>query len=143
MRPGRTAGVLCLAAALVHGGLTSSHFDEWWAYGVFFLVVTTAQAILGLALLLDAFESPRQVRRLRLSGIAGNAAVVATYVVSRTTGIPFLGPSPGAVEPVDLLGLFTLAAELAVIALLALAMRGDPRHATRESVTPARADPRR
>ena len=125
------AGGLSLAAALVHGGLAPEHFGEWWGYGVFFLAAGAAQAILGLALALDAFDGdPGMRRRLWLAGVAGNALLAATYVVSRTAGVPFAGPEAGEVEPWDPLGVATTAAEAAIVVLLAwLLARGRGRAA--------------
>ncbi|HUR68770.1 MAG TPA: hypothetical protein VM370_05945 [Candidatus Thermoplasmatota archaeon] len=116
------AGVLSLAAALVHGGLTSAHFEEWWGYGAFFLGVTLAQAVLGLALLTDAFEARRDVLAMLVTGIVGNLLVVAMYVISRTTGIPLVGPDAGEVEARDPLGVGTTLAEVATALLLAYAL---------------------
>lgn len=131
-RPGgweRGAGVASLVAALVHGGLTPGHFEQWWGYGAFFLVTGAAQAVLGLALALDAFDGdPRMRRLLWLAGAAGNALVVATYLASRTAGVPFAGPEAGEVEPWDALGVATTLAEALVVGVLVglLARAGRP-----------------
>lgn len=116
----RAAGVASLVAALVHGGLAPSHFGEWWGYGVFFLVAGAAQAILGLALALDAFAGDAPARKvLWLAGGLGNALLVATYLVSRTAGVPFFGPEAGEVEPWDALGIGTTLAEVGIVGVLA------------------------
>lgn len=116
----RIAGILSIAAALVHGGLAPGHFAEWWGYGVFFSVAGVAQAILGLALVLNAFGDDARARRvLWMAGAAGQALLVVTYLVSRTVGVPFAGPEGGETEPWDVLGVATLGAETAVVILLA------------------------
>jgi hypothetical protein len=116
----RLAGALSLVAGLVHGGLGPEHFREWWGYGVFFAAASVAQVLLGLALLLDAFEAPRP---LYVAGIVGNALLLGMYVVSRTWGIPFFGPAAGGIEEIDALGLATQAVEIAIVALLATLLR--------------------
>jgi hypothetical protein len=37
------AAALSLVAGLVHLGVAPEHFEEWWGYGVFFLVASAAQ----------------------------------------------------------------------------------------------------
>src|SRR5690242_26110 len=113
----RAAGVLALAAGLVHGGLGPEHFAEWWGYGLFFVVAASAQVVLGLALLLDAFEGEGLQRATCVAGIAGNAFLILLYVVSRTAGIPFFGPGAGEVEDVALIDVLTVAAEAAIVLL--------------------------
>ena len=127
-RPGRVrrwAGACSLAAGLVHGGVAPAHLDEWWGYGLFFLVAATCQFILGLALLTDAIN-PKDTgpswlawrRRMCVAGIAGNVAIMALYGVTRTVGIPLLGPEAGAVEAVAPIDVVSKALEAAVIGLL-------------------------
>lgn len=116
----RGVGAASLVAALVHGGLAPAHFAEWWGYGAFFVVAGAAQAILGLALVLDAFEGDLPARRaLWLAGAVGNALIVLTYVVSRAVGVPFVGPEAGEVEPWDALGIGTTALEVLLVGVLA------------------------
>jgi hypothetical protein len=120
----RWAGALSIAASLVHGGLTQAHFAEWWGYGAFFLVASTAQLVLGLALLLDPFDPAKlsvpmrtAKRRLYATGLVGMAALVVFYVVTRVVGIPG-GPHAGEVEAVAPIDLVAKAAELGVIGSL-------------------------
>jgi hypothetical protein len=65
------------------------HFEEWWGYGLFFLIVTIAQALYAVILL----RWPGQ--GLLLAGIAGNSAIILLYLLTRTVGIPFFGPGRG------------------------------------------------
>ena len=94
--PLRLAVALASAgAATIHFAVAAQHFEEYWLFGLFFV----GAAVLQLAwALLVLFHSSRAVY---LAGAAGNAAVVAMWVVSRTTGLP-LGPDPGEAEPVGL-----------------------------------------
>ena len=118
MRLDRVAGALALSGGIIHGGLTGAHLGEWWGYGLFFLVAAAAQSILGLALLMDAYEGARDRRMVLWAGLVGNAFVAVVYLVSRTSGVP-LGPDAGVVQPVDALGLATLAAEVLLVLVLA------------------------
>jgi FtsP/CotA-like multicopper oxidase with cupredoxin domain len=109
------AAVLSAIAALAHLWAVPEHFREWWGYGLFFLVVAAGQGFYGGIL-------PGRPRPYLLPlGVAGNLAVVALYVVTRTVGVPFFGPHAGEVEGVGALGLTATVAELAlVVALVAL-----------------------
>ncbi len=109
------AATLSLAAGVAHLSSMPEHYAEWWGYGVFFLVVGLAQVLLSDGLL----YRPRQ--RLFLLGSIGNLAVITLYVVTRSVGIPFLGPHSGEVEPVAVVDLTTAIVEtVLVIGLLAL-----------------------
>jgi hypothetical protein len=108
------AAVLSLGAAGIHFGVVGSHFQEWWAYGVFFLVAAAGQALLAVLVLL------RPRTWLLLCGIAGNLALITMYVVSRTNGPP-AGPHQGRPEDAGVLDVAATAAEVGVIiALVAL-----------------------
>lgn len=53
-----------------------------------------------------------------LLGVAGNAAIVALYLATRTVGIPLFGPEAGEVEPVGVIDVISKVAELTLIAVL-------------------------
>jgi hypothetical protein len=80
-------------AATIHFAVIAQHLEEYWLFGFFFIAVAIAQ--LAWAILVLFRPSPA----VYLAGFVGNAAVAATWVVSRTTGFP-LGPEPGEPEPV-------------------------------------------
>jgi hypothetical protein len=61
------------------------------------------------------------------AGIAGNVAIVALYVVSRTSGIPFFGPEAGTIEEVGAVDVVSKVAEAVAVCLFVLTLR-----ATRE-----------
>ena len=110
------AAALSLLAALIHTWVIYEHYGEWWGYGLFFFGVGSVQGCYAGTLLL---WPRRLIYRL---GIACNVAIILLYVVTRTVGIPFLGPDAGMVEQVGTLDLFCTYVELAlVLALLALA----------------------
>jgi hypothetical protein len=117
----RAAAALSLLAAAIHLWVVPEHLEEWWGYGVFFLVLAVAQGLYTLGLL--GWSS----RPFLLLGVAGNLAVVILWLVTRTTGIPFFGPHAGEVEGVGVLDLACTLAEVGIVAGLgALAMRGLP-----------------
>jgi hypothetical protein len=112
------AAALSLVAGLVHLWVTPEHFEEWWGYGAFFLVAAVAQVLYVPFVL----RSP--TRAVLLAGIAGNSAIVALYLLTRTTGIPLFGPEAGEVESIDLADLCATTSALGIsIALSATLLR--------------------
>jgi hypothetical protein len=114
------AAVLSLGAAWVHLAYTASHLRQWWAYGAFFLATGVGQALFAPLLL------RRPSAWLVLTGIAGNLAIVAMYVVSRTAGPP-LGPHAHIPEPAGGVDLFTTGAEIALVGVLLTLLGGRTR----------------
>jgi hypothetical protein len=106
-----TAALLSLATAWVHLAYTASHWRLWWAYGAFFLATGAGQALFAPLVL----RHPRQW--VALVGIAGNAAIIGMYVVSRTAGPP-LGPHAHVPEAAGAIDLATTAAEVAIAGAL-------------------------
>ncbi len=116
------AAAFSLLAALIHLWVMPEHFEEWWGYGAFFLISAVAQGAYGAAQL----RWPR--RPLLLLGIGGNASLIVLYLLTRTLGIPFVGPHAGVVVGVGAADLFATTSELAlVVALLGVLFRGIPR----------------
>jgi hypothetical protein len=95
------------AAAVLHAAFAPGHFDEDWAHGLFFAVVAWLQLALGVALLV------RPRRWVFALGLL-NAGVIAVWVVSRTTGLPF-GPSSGVAEDVGVPDLVATGLEAIVV----------------------------
>jgi hypothetical protein len=89
---------LSTAAGIIHLIVTSSHFEEWLGYGVFFLVAAIAQ--IGYAVVL-MINSPNPT--MLWAGICGNGAIILLWLTTRTVGIPFFGPNAWEIEPVGLL----------------------------------------
>lgn len=100
---------LSTCAAAIHFAVTFEHFNEYLWSGVFFLVIAWAQIIWAAV---AVWLLPRCWLWL---GIAGNAAVLAVYLASRTTGLPF-GPDKGHTEPLGGLDVVSALLELALIA---------------------------
>ena len=118
MRTLYAAAALSLVAALIHLLAAPEHFEEWWGYGVFFVASAVAQGAYAAVLLCR----PRS--GFFLAGIAGNLAIVALWIVTRTAGIPFFGPHAWEVEGVGTLDLSATAAEVALVAALVALRRG-------------------
>jgi hypothetical protein len=117
------SGALCLAvalasagAAMIHFAVIAQHFEEYWLFGFFFVAVAILQ--LAWALVVLFLPSPR----VYLVGFAGNAVVAATWIVSRTTGLP-LGPESGEPEPVGVADAVATAFEVWIAAGALLLLR--------------------
>ena len=115
------AAGLSIVASIVHGLLVEEHFQEWWAFGVVFMLAATTQGLYGFAILASHVMNgspiserwpPRALRSFYLAGIVGNGALVLLYLASRTVGVL------GETEDWEALGIFTKSVELAVIAVL-------------------------
>lgn len=126
-----------LGAGAIHGALVREHLAEWWGYGLFFALAALVQLLAALALATRAVNERdtgprwRSVRRgLLWVGLLANAGLIAVYAVSRTVGVPLLGPEAGEVEPVDAVGLASKALELAAVAAFVLLLRWDSRSAS-------------
>jgi hypothetical protein len=114
------AAALSLAAGYVHFAYADSHFEQWWAYGLFFVAAGNLQILLAILLV----WRPRPW--LPIAGIVGNLVVVALYVITRTDGIP-IGPHARVVEDAGTLDWATTAAQVAIIAALIAMLEGSLR----------------
>ena len=99
---------LSAAAAAIHFAVVFEHFKDYTLYGVFFLVLAWAQLIWPAVLLW------RPSRLWLWLGMAGNAAVLAVYVASRTVGLPF-GPDLHHPEQVGALDVVACVLEFTLI----------------------------
>lgn len=106
------AALASLAAAWTHALVTAPHLAQSPVVGAFFAATALAQTAWAALVL------TRPSSRLLLLGAAGNAAVVALWLASRTTGLPLLG-----VEPVGAADLLATAYELAVVVTSVVAAR--------------------
>ena len=111
------AAILSLVAAIIHIWVMPEHFEEWFGYGLFFLVVAVAQALFALALLRG--PSPTLLR----VGIVGNLVIILFWVVTRTIGIPVFGPHAGEVEEVGQIDVVSKLVELLLIIILGVLLR--------------------
>jgi hypothetical protein len=107
--------LLSMAAAVVHFVVIPGHWEEYWGQGLFFIVAAIAQ------LLWAVWVVVAPSRLIYLAGAAGNAAIVALWVVTRTAGVP-AGPGAGEREAVEFADtLATVFEVLLVVGALALA----------------------
>jgi hypothetical protein len=110
------AGVLVFASSVIHSVVIADHFDQYWPFGVFFAVVTLAQACWAALV----YQQPLK-ERLLLWGAVGNALLIVVWAVSRTVGVP-LGPQPWQPEPVAAIDVLSTLDELATVILVAVVL---------------------
>ncbi len=110
--PGRLAlaqlPILSAGAGAIHLAVAADHFEYFWLHGTFFLVIGLAQ--LAWAGLIVAFP----FRPLFQAAVAGNGAVIATWIVSRVVGAPF-GPNPWTPESIALEDALATSFEVALV----------------------------
>lgn len=114
----RLAAVLSGAAAAVHLSVARLHFDEYWLFGVGFVV----SGVLQLAWAVAIWRRGRD-RRLMLAGIALQLGIALVWVVSRTVGLPY-GPEAGQPESIGPLDAQCTFDELLIVVLGAVAIWG-------------------
>jgi len=122
------AAGLSAIAGIVHLVVSPQYLDLWWGYGFFFICAGVAQIAYALAIFVrplmaesaEPFDDARSsaMRKVYLAGAAGNAAIIALYIITRTVGIPLVGPAANIVEPVTPVSLMTTAAELILVVIL-------------------------
>ena len=122
------SGALSIAAGVAHGLVAPEHLREWWGYGLFFALAALAQVFYGGLLITAPWsyddtggrigDVRRVERRVATIGIVANSAVILLYVITRTVGIPFLGPAAGDVEPLGPGGVVTTLVEAVLVGLL-------------------------
>lgn len=81
------AAVFAVTAGAVHFGYAPHHLEGDWAHGWFFVLIGAFQMLFALAIV----SRPRTW--VWWSAIVVNAAIIATWTLSRTAGLPF-GPEP-------------------------------------------------
>ena len=102
---GRVAAAAATAGAgLVHLAVVPEHWREYLPFGLFFLVVGAAQLLASAA---------RPTRRTQLGVALGQVALVALWLVSRTSGLP-VGPEPWQPEEIGVADVVCVALECAV-----------------------------
>jgi hypothetical protein len=90
---GLQVAALSAGAAAIHFAVISEHFEEYWVFGAFFLVVAWFQAASSIAIV------ARPDRRVLLAIAVVNAVVILIWIWSRTAGLP-IGPEAGEPEVV-------------------------------------------
>jgi hypothetical protein len=119
--------LLSAGAAVIHFVVIPGHWDVYWGQGFFFVVVAIAQLLWALWVLV----APS--RLIYLAGAAGNAAIVAMWIITRTAGIP-AGPGAGEPEAVEFADtLATIFEVILVVGALALARTASVRPLRRKT----------
>ena len=125
---GNATGVLSAGAGAIHFAVIQAHFEEYWAFGVFFASVAWLQILWAM------WVVARPGRLVALVGIAINGTITGVWVISRTVGIPF-GPEPGVAEAVEFVDVAATSLQvLAILGALALLSRRATRRAVASSV---------
>ena len=109
--------VAAAGAAAIHFAVIDQHLAEYWLFGVFFVVVALAQ----LGWVVAVVSNP--TRMVYVVGALGNALIAVTWVISRTTGLPF-GPGAGEPEPVGIADVVSTAFELVIVIGAVVLLRG-------------------
>lgn len=105
--------VLCAVAGIIHLAIAPQHFAEAFSMGLFMLAAGVAQLVVAVQL----WRRPSP--RVTAVAVVGTLVLLITYLLSRTTGLPF-GPDPWTREAAHLPDLACKVSEVAL--LLALAM---------------------
>ena len=128
------AVILSISAGLLHGLNVQEHLAEWWGYGFFFLFAAAGQFVYGLILIVQPWnydetggrrDGRRYAQWFYRGGVVANGFLIVLYLVTRTAGVPFLGPSAGQTEPFTPLGLATKLIEAGLMAALITLVRRD------------------
>lgn len=117
------AVVLALVSAgagAIHFAVIRGHFDEYWLYGLFFVVTALVQLVWAAAVIVR----PSSV--LLAVGILVNAAIAGAWILTRTVGL-LIGPSADEVEPVGLADALATAFEVIVVCGGCIALLGGQR----------------
>ncbi len=123
------AAGLCIFALAAHAIDARDHLREWWLFGTLFVISGTFQFFLGLGLLVRPWrydengglrENPDYYGRpFYFIGIALASFVILLYLVTRTSGLPFLGMQAAAI-PVTPLSLFPVIEDIPIIILFSI-----------------------
>ena len=89
---GNCLAIISVATAVIHFAVSGEHFQEYWLFGVFMLVVAWLQLAWAIGIVL------RPSRWLLWGGAVVNAGIIVIYIITRTVG-DVIGPTPHDVEP--------------------------------------------
>jgi hypothetical protein len=116
--------ILSITTAVIHFAAAGQHFQQYWLYGVFMLVVAWWQLLWAIVAI------ARPSRLLLYGGVILNAGVVAVYVVTRTIG-DVIGPGAHSAEQAGFGDLLCTALEAIVVAGCAWLLIARTDHAVR------------
>jgi hypothetical protein len=107
---GAAVAAASAGAAAIHAIVVPEHVEEWWAFGLFFLLIGVAQLVWAVMVV----RSPS--RSVLWLGVLGNAAIVLLWIVTRTVGT-LVGPEPHTPEPVGLADASATAFEVVIVVI--------------------------
>jgi hypothetical protein len=100
--------LLAVSAALVHFAVISEHWEEYWGYGLFFVIVASAQMALALVIVW------RPSGPVYVAGLLGNGLVIAAWLATRTIG-HLIGPHADEVAEVGFGDLLSTVYEAGIV----------------------------
>ena len=113
------AALLSVGAGLLHAVAAPAHLAQAALYGAFFVGTAALQVLWAYAV------ATRPSRALLLAGALGQLAVVATWAMTRTYGVP-LGPLAGRREPIGSYDLACTLLEVTAAACCVAALAARP-----------------
>lgn len=128
----RWAAILSIGALICHAIDVPDHLTEWWGYSAYFVTAAAFQFFYGFGLFLqpwrynetgDLRDNPDSFGRpYFILGLVLTASIVILYIITRTTGIPFLSPD-AVVERFTVLSLVPIVEDVPLMYCLAELMR--------------------
>ena len=112
--------MLTLGAAAIHLSVAPDHLSEYVPFGVLFIAVGIAQAVLGLAAWL------RPSRRVFAAAVLIGVGCLVVWTISRTIGLP-VGPAQGKPEAPGFPDLVTTLFEVTSVPLFLILIWRGPR----------------
>src|SRR5215218_1736287 len=122
--------LLSAGAAVIHFVVIPGHWDEYWAQGLFFIGAAIAQLLWAVWIVV----APS--RLIFLAGAAGNAAIAALWVVTRTAGLP-AGPGAGEREAVEFADTLATSFEVVLVVGALMLARTVPDRRTTGALAPS------
>jgi hypothetical protein len=116
----RLAAVLVGCSAVIHVAAALEHLSEWWVFSAIFAVTSFLQGCWAIAVWR---RGAGVSRRFLWAGTLLGLGIVATWIASRTTGLP-VGPERFEAEEVGLLDGQATANELLACLLVLPALVG-------------------
>lgn len=118
------AAGLSFLAGVIHWIVSPEYLSQWWGYGYFFIWAGLSQMVFGFAIFLLPWFAPSGARRatvmrtVYLVGAVGNTAIILLYIVTRTLGVPFIGPAANVILPVTARSVVATTSEVVLVLLL-------------------------
>jgi hypothetical protein len=126
------AAVLSILSLVAHAIDAPDHLKEWWIYATVFIIAGSAQFFYGIALFFQPWrydesggmrkDADRFGRPYYILGIILDAFIIVFYIITRTTGMPFLG-ADAVTEPVTILSLLPIVVGIPLMYCLVLLVR--------------------